>query len=103
MLPAADRDYRASANNPAHFCEVEKDRYFSERGKEVQDGTVLLTVFESNLERNTKGFYSEPLRALPPALGLFTVPNGIPKLPKLVIPPPVYQMHNPLQTPDRIS
>jgi hypothetical protein len=52
LLPAAYRDYKASANNPSHFCEVEKDRYFSERGKEVQDDTVLLTVLESNLEKH---------------------------------------------------
>jgi hypothetical protein len=34
-----------------HIKEQLRDRYFDERGKEVQNDTVLLTVIESTVEK----------------------------------------------------
>ena len=52
LLPSAYRSYTASADNPLRFCKHEKDHYFNERGKEVQDDTVLLTVLESGADKH---------------------------------------------------
>jgi len=51
LLPTGYKGYTASDDNPLRFCGDEKVRYLDERGKEVQDDTVLLTVAESTLEK----------------------------------------------------
>lgn len=51
LLPSAYQGYTASAVNPLHFCKL-ADRRVNERGKDVQNDTVLLTVLESNVEKH---------------------------------------------------
>jgi hypothetical protein len=52
LLPSSYKGYTASDDNPSHFCGDEKVRYVDERGKEAKDDTVLLTVFESSVEKH---------------------------------------------------
>lgn len=52
LLPSTYQGYEASAANPLRFCKPERDHYFNERGKEVRDDTVLLTVLESSPEKH---------------------------------------------------
>jgi hypothetical protein len=51
VLPSAYEGYTASESAPLRFCKLEKDLYFNERGKEVEDDTVLLTIVESSVEK----------------------------------------------------
>jgi hypothetical protein len=44
-------DYRPAPDNSLRFCREERDRYYNERGKEVEDDTVLLTIVESTIEK----------------------------------------------------
>jgi hypothetical protein len=51
LLPSGYEGYTVSEDKPLRFCKLEQDHYFNERGKEVQDDTVLLTIVESSLEK----------------------------------------------------
>jgi hypothetical protein len=51
LLPSSYEGYVPSAGNPLRFCKDESDHYFDERGKEVRNDTVLLTVLESSADK----------------------------------------------------
>ncbi len=44
-------EYRPTTDDSPRFCKQEKDLYFNERGREVEDDTVLLTIVESSVEK----------------------------------------------------
>jgi hypothetical protein len=49
--PAPYEGYIPALDNSQRFCKDEKDRYFNERGTEVQDDSVSLAVAESAREK----------------------------------------------------